>query len=331
MSDQGELFPGATASGNVCVSVAADQVAGASIVLDQFLSSTHLVLAAQARQGTAAPSPAGTPPALATPDANAVRGTRANPFGLGEEIALGDWKLKVDSVDSDAWPEIQAVNGFNDPPADGRQFVMFHATAANVGAEAGNPSLSPAWTVVGSRGNTFGASLSDYCGVIPDALSDQGDGGHVAAGESAAGNICVSVPIDQLDGATIQVKPAFGDPRFRRRGSRPADQLRQPLGWTTASTLLLGSRNHAAHEWPMSAMPSTVTGSGAVYSSMRTPRERRSTTAALMSGTRQAICVCVSDVPVVLSVTTSCVPPPERNTIRSPGSSRATSRPRTSR
>jgi hypothetical protein len=45
----------------------------------------------------------------------------------------------------------------------------------------------------------------------------------------------------------------------------------QPLGCTTANTFPLGSTNQAAQEWPMSATPSVVTGSGAVYSSIRTP------------------------------------------------------------
>ena len=88
--------------------------------------------------------------------------------------------------------------------------------------------------------------------------------------------------------------------------------------------------NQAAHEWPMSATPSVVTGSGASYSSIRTPRARRSAIAARMSGTRQAICVWLSRVPIVLFVTTSCVPPPQRNTIRSSSSSRAISSPSTS-
>jgi hypothetical protein len=46
-----------------------------------------------------------------------------------------------------------------------------------------------------------------------------------------------------------------------------------------------------------------------------------------MSGTRHAICVWVSAVPTVLSVTAICVPPPHRKTMRSPGSSRSTSSP----
>ena len=51
----------------------------------------------------------------------------------------------------------------------------------------------------------------------------------------------------------------------------------------------------------MSAIPSTVTGSGASYSSIRTPRVLSSATAAWMSGTRHAIWVWVSTVPTVLS------------------------------
>lgn len=76
----------------------------------------------------------------------------------------------------------------------------------------------------------------------------------------------------------------------------------------------------------MSAMPSTVTGAGASYSSIRTPRARRSASAARRSGTRQAIWVWVSDVPAVLPEITSCVPPPQRKTIRS-SSSRMISSP----
>ena len=95
---------------------------------------------------------------------------------------------------------------------------------------------------------------------------------------------------------TARPAPAVaGAARRSERGLIP----RQPaeisgFGWTTASTLSLGSRNQAAHEWPMSATPSSVTGSGASYSSIRTPSARSSATAARMSGTRHASCVWVS-------------------------------------
>ena len=42
--------------------------------------------------------------------------------------------------------------------------------------------------------------------------------------------------------------------------------------------------NQAAHEWPISATPSVVTGSGASYSSIVTPRPRSSSIATRMYG-----------------------------------------------
>jgi len=72
----------------------------------------------------------------------------------------------------------------------------------------------------------------------------------------------------------------------------------------------------------MSAIPSTVTGSGASQSSILTPRARRSAIAARMSGTRQASCVCVSRVPIALVVTATCAHDPLPKSIRSSGSSR---------
>ena len=105
------------------------------------------------------------------------------------------------------------------------------------------------------------------------------------------------------------------------------DRRPQAFGWTTASTFRLGSMNQAAQEWPISAIPSTVTGSGAAYSSIRTPRALRSARAAWMSGTRQAIWVWVSAVPTVLCGDDELGPvaAPEDDPIV--GSSRWTSRP----
>ena len=67
----------------------------------------------------------------------------------------------------------------------------------------------------------------------------------------------------------------------------------------------------------MSATPSTVTRSPSSYSSTCTPRARSSSTAARMSGTRQTICVWVSDVPMVLCEIANRAASPVRNTIRS--------------
>src|SRR5437868_4105267 len=60
-----------------------------------------------------------------------------------------------------------------------------------------------------------------------------------------------STTSELVDHATIPHRPLW-----RKRAGN------QRLGSITERTFLLGSMNHAAQEWPMSAMPSVVTGSG---------------------------------------------------------------------
>ena len=161
---------------------------------------------------TVSPTIAPTESPAATSSPNAASGTRENPFALRTEFPLPDWLVRVDSVELDAWPQIRDENQFNDPPADGRQFVMFHVTVTYTGTETGHPAFGLSWSIVGSRGNTFGTSMDDSCGVIPDALSDEGE---LFSGAVAEGNRCVSVASDQVDGATIQVRQFLsGDPVF---------------------------------------------------------------------------------------------------------------------
>ncbi len=111
-------------------------------------------------------------------------------------------------VTKDATDLIMAENEFNDPPADGRQFVMFAVEATYDGEESGDPWLDFSWAIVGSGGNTFGASgdMEDYCGVIPNSLGDQGE---TYPGGSVSGNVCYGVASDQVDGATIRIEKTF--------------------------------------------------------------------------------------------------------------------------
>jgi hypothetical protein len=160
---------------------------------------------------TAMPTERATdPPPTATPQPAAL-GTRDAPFPLGTEFTIDDWRVTVVSVELDAWDVIEAENQFNDPPAEGRQFVMFRVAATYEGDETGNPWLDLSWAIVGSAGNTFGTSMDDNCGVIPDPLRDQGE---TFPGGRVEGNECVSVESSQLIGATIRVQAGFlGDDR----------------------------------------------------------------------------------------------------------------------
>jgi hypothetical protein len=130
-------------------------------------------------------------------------GTRDNPLPVGTRIEMGDWTVAVTEFDLDATERVQEENSLNDPPDEGRTFVMYSVEATYEGDDSGNPWLDFRWAIVGGAGNTFGTSMDDSCGVIPDPLRDQGE---TYPGGSVSGNGCISVPVDQLDGATLRVE-----------------------------------------------------------------------------------------------------------------------------
>ena len=155
------------------------------------------------------PEPAEDEAAAEEPEAegSAALGTRDNPLEVGTVIEMGDWTLSVTEVSLDATDAVMGENEFNDPPVDGRQFVMFNVEATYVGAESGTAWLDFGWGIVGSAGNTFGGgSMDDYCGVIPTPLDDTGE---TFPDGSVSGNVCISADSDQLEGATIRIEESF--------------------------------------------------------------------------------------------------------------------------
>lgn len=153
-------------------------------------------------------------PAADDDAASDQQGTRDNPYPAGTAVEIGDYTVTLAETTTDAWEQIEAENQFNDPPADGRQFVMVPVTAAFDGEDTGWATMDLSIAFVGSGGNTFNFGSDDYCGVVPDSLSDQGE---MYAGGSAEGNVCVSVDADQIEGGVWRVEETLsfnGDHAF---------------------------------------------------------------------------------------------------------------------
>lgn len=133
-------------------------------------------------------------------------GTREDPLGAGEEFQVGDYTVVINEIQLDAADAVMEENQFNEPPAEGRQFVLVNLDAVYEGDETGNAFWDLAWMVLGSGGNTYGGggAMEDSCGTIP---SDLIEGGEQFPDSTVTGNICVSVPTDQLDGAQLIIEP----------------------------------------------------------------------------------------------------------------------------
>lgn len=139
-------------------------------------------------------------------------GSRENPYAVGDSFTLGDWDLVVNSVTLDGTDNVMAENEFNDPPGDGRQFVLVNMDATYSGDESGMFWIDFSYSVVGAGGNTFGSGMDDWCGSIPEDLTNANE---QFPGSTESGNICMSVPSEQVDGSLLMLQQSlsFDDDR----------------------------------------------------------------------------------------------------------------------
>lgn len=131
---------------------------------------------------------------------------RGNPVPVGQTARVGEWEVTFNATTLDATAEVLAQNPFNDPPAEGRQFVMGDVTIAYVGESTGVAWIDLNFKVLGAAGNTYGTGMQDSCGVIPNPLSDHGE---LFPGATATAKVCTSVPTEQVEGATWIVEQPF--------------------------------------------------------------------------------------------------------------------------
>ena len=146
-----------------------------------------------------------SPVAVATSEAEAADGSRADPVAVGTAAMLdGQWELMVLSVSPDATAEVLAYDPSNTPPADGSQYFIARVRVTNTGAEDGsfnNWRLS----LEDPSGRSY-APFIDSCGFIPDELSID----TLAPGESAEGNVCWAIPVAEA-GSTAALVIYDGD------------------------------------------------------------------------------------------------------------------------
>ena len=118
-------------------------------------------------------------------------------FPYGEEFEAGILNMQIVGIDTDAWPEIQAENSFNDPPADGHKFVMWTLRVENVRGSTDEFQWVSEFDfgLVGSKGVLYYPFNEDArCGVYPDDLGER-----LYRGGTGTGNVCLSVPVDETN------------------------------------------------------------------------------------------------------------------------------------
>lgn len=131
-------------------------------------------------------------------------GTRGNPAPIGTALEAGGWVVKVDEVVPDATDLVLAENMFNEPPAEGRQFLMARVTVQYNGDEEPVTLFGAPFefSLFGSRGVEY-TTFDDSCGVVPEELDLFKE---LYKGGSVSGNLCWSVPSDEVDSLLLRVQ-----------------------------------------------------------------------------------------------------------------------------
>lgn len=135
-------------------------------------------------------------------------GMREAPLPVGSTALIGDWEIKVVSVDTDADEEVAKANMFNSPAPNGSRFVLVNLEGTYTGDESGMFWADVWYKILGSKGNTFEAS--DVRVVSPNPISNAGE---AFPGAKVAGDFVVAVPVDQIGGGAIILEEGWGDSR----------------------------------------------------------------------------------------------------------------------
>lgn len=137
-------------------------------------------------------STATTAPSEVSATTGAV-GTRSNPVPLGQPAEVGaGWTVLVNSVDLDANDEVAAANQFNEPPAEGKVYVLANVTITYNGSEPSD-AAGVTFEALGAATNT---AISQAMAVAPDELSMFTE---VFQGGSLSGNVVFEVPVADVE------------------------------------------------------------------------------------------------------------------------------------
>lgn len=125
-------------------------------------------------------------PSSASESQGSQAGRRQNPLRIGETVSNKDWDVTL-GAPHEAWAEVSNENQFNDPPKPGMEYWIVPVNVTYKGDRTGSTAFDISVKFVGSDNRTY----DDYCGVIPNPLTDVGE---LYRGGQAEGNVCVAVP-----------------------------------------------------------------------------------------------------------------------------------------
>lgn len=138
-------------------------------------------------------------------------GTRENPYPIGSTIENDDWRVVVNSVTPNATDAVLSENEFNEPPADGSQYMLVNYSATYLGDNADGEM--PAFVTV-EYVTADGTTVNSFDNVIvaPEAIDTTST---LYTDGTATGNAVFEVTADTADQGVLAITPGMlGDKVF---------------------------------------------------------------------------------------------------------------------
>lgn len=136
-------------------------------------------------------------------DPSSEVGSRNNPVALGDLVVISDWRVQLTSVNRDALQLVMKSDIYADRPSSNERYVLIEIKATYIGEESSEPNSDLRFKIVGSGGNTF----SESCGYSTDTFEENGE---TFSGGTVTGNLCFTVDVDQITGATVSIQGGYG-------------------------------------------------------------------------------------------------------------------------
>lgn len=132
-------------------------------------------------------------------------GTRENPSPIGSVIESDDWRVVVNSVTLAASDAVAGANEFNDPPAEGSQYILVNYSATYVGDDSnGQMPAFVSLEYVTADGRTINSF--DKTVIAPDAIDSSNT---LYKDGTATGNVAFEVPSATVGQGVLAVRPGM--------------------------------------------------------------------------------------------------------------------------
>jgi len=134
------------------------------------------------------------------------QGTRQNPYPIGSVIENDEWRVVINSVTLGANDAVAAANSFNEPPADGNEYIVVNYSTTYLGDDA--EGALPGFVIV-EYVTADGTTVNSYDSLVvaPDPVFDTTS--TLYTDGTATGNVVFEVPTASAGDGVLAIQPGM--------------------------------------------------------------------------------------------------------------------------